>query len=58
MLEGGWKGAGVGPDACWMGLVCSVGGFNAYGKICFFFPLALVRRPICLDAFEDFDTTN
>ncbi|KAL3801409.1 hypothetical protein HJC23_007019 [Cyclotella cryptica] len=33
MLEGGWKGAGVGPDACWMGLVCSVDGFNAYGYV-------------------------
>ena len=33
MLEGGWKGAGVGTDACWMGFLCSVDGFNAYGKI-------------------------
>ncbi|KAL7521745.1 hypothetical protein ACHAWX_006423 [Stephanocyclus meneghinianus] len=33
ILEGGWKGAGMGPDACWMGLVCSVGGFNAYGYV-------------------------
>lgn len=36
MLEGGWKG-GVGPDACWMGLVCSVDGFNAYGERSFSF---------------------
>ncbi len=31
MLEDGWKG-GAGPDACWMGLVCNVDGFNAYGE--------------------------
>ena len=32
MLEGGWKGAGIGPDACWCGLVCNVDGFHAYGE--------------------------
>lgn len=36
MLEGGWKGVGgAGPDACWMGLVCNVDGFHAYGERCF-----------------------
>lgn len=33
MLEGGWKGtSGLGADACWMGLVCTVNGYNAYGE--------------------------
>lgn len=31
MLEGGWKG-GAGLDACWMGMLCNVDGFNAYGE--------------------------
>jgi len=33
MLNGGWRGVGaVGPDACWMGLICCVNGLNAYGE--------------------------
>lgn len=33
MLDGGWKvPRGIGADACWMGLVCTVNGYNAYGE--------------------------
>ena len=33
MIDNGWKGVGgTGADACWMGLICNVDGYNAYGE--------------------------
>lgn len=33
MIESGWKGVGgTSSEACWMGLICNVDGYNAYGE--------------------------
>ena len=34
LAEGKWKKPGnVGADACWVGLLCSMGSFNAFGYV-------------------------
>lgn len=34
VAEGKWKKPGAaGPDACWVGLLCSMDSFNAYGYV-------------------------
>lgn len=34
LAEGKWKKSGVtGVDACWIGYVCNIGNFNAYGYL-------------------------
>ena len=36
LAEGKWKKPGnVGADACWVGLLCSMGSFNAFGYLLF-----------------------